>query len=86
MVCQQEGVEKLEDEIAGAWAAFAHTGNPNHKNLSGWTPFENGHGVTMVFCEDSRPRMDFDTELIKLKKELDPSFQEKMAKLFQNQK
>ncbi len=86
MVCQQEGVEKLEDEMAGAWAAFAHTGDPNHKNLADWPPFEEENRATMVFCEDSHARNDFDTELIKLKKALDPSFQEKMAKLFQNAK
>ena len=81
MVCQQEGVEKLEDEIAGAWAAFAHTGNPNHGKLAEWPAFEKDSRATMVFCEDSRARMDFDTELIELKKKLDPSFEEKMAAL-----
>ena len=83
MVCQQEGVEKLEDEIAGAWAAFAHTGNPNHEGLSEWPAFTPERRATMVFCEDSHARPDFDTDLIFLKKKLDPSFEEKMAKLFQ---
>ena len=86
MVCQQKGVEKLEDEIAGAWAAFAHTGNPNHGKLAEWPAFTKGCRATMVFCEDSHARIGFDTELIWLKMELDPSFQEKMAKLFQSAK
>ncbi len=82
MVCQQEGVEKLENEMAGAWAAFAHTGNPNHPGLSDWHAFTPETPATMVFCEDSRTRIGFDTELIRLKKQLDPSFAEKMAALF----
>ena len=86
MVCQQEGVEKLENEMAGAWAAFAHTGNPNHAGLSDWPAFTPDEPATMVFCDDSHARMDFDTELIALKKQLDPSFAEKMAKLFQSAK
>ena len=82
MVCQQEGVEKLEEEIAGAWASFAHTGNPNHEGLSEWPAFDSESRATMVFTDESRAREDFDTELIGLKKKLDPSFQEKMAALF----
>jgi para-nitrobenzyl esterase len=82
MVCQQDGVEKLEDEMAGAWAAFAHTGNPNHKGLAEWPAFTKDNHATMVFCDDSRARIDFDTELINTKNACDPSFEEKMAALY----
>ena len=82
MVCQQDGVEKLEDEMAGAWAAFAHTGDPNHEGLAEWPAFTKDNHATMVFCEDSRARIDFDTELINTKNACDPSFEEKMAMLF----
>ena len=64
MVTQQDGVEKLEDEMAGAWAAFCHTGDPNHKGLAEWPAFTKECPATMVFCDDSHARIGFDTELI----------------------
>ena len=67
-VCQQEGVEKLEEEMAGAWAAFAHTGNPNHEGMAYWPAYTPETRETMVFCEKSAPRSDFDRELIALAK------------------
>ncbi|MBQ3999586.1 MAG: carboxylesterase family protein, partial [Oscillospiraceae bacterium] len=84
MVTQQEGVEKLEDEMAGAWAAFCHTGNPNHRGLAEWPAFTKECPATMVFCEDSHARIDFDTELIRSKNAMDPSFEEKMAMIYHN--
>jgi len=84
IICQQDGVEKLEDEVAGAWAAFARSGDPNHEGLAEWLPFTEDCRATMVFCDDSRTRIDFDTELIRTKKSLDPSFEEKMAMLLKS--
>lgn len=70
----QDGMEKLEDEMAGAWAAFAHTGNPNHEGMAEWPKFESDTRYTMVFNENTAARADYDTELIKFKKEVDPPF------------
>ncbi|MBQ5412905.1 MAG: hypothetical protein IIU19_05930, partial [Oscillospiraceae bacterium] len=68
----------------GAWAAFCHTGNPNHKGLAEWPAFTKECPATMVFCEDSHARIDFDTELIRSKNAMDPSFEEKMAMIYHN--
>lgn len=81
MLCQQEGVEKLEDEIAGAWAAFAHSGNPNHAALPEWPAFTPDNKATMVFWDNTDLRVDYDTELVFWKKELDPSFGAAMNKV-----
>jgi para-nitrobenzyl esterase len=44
----------LADEISGAFAQFARTGNPNHSGLPNWAPFEASRRQTMVFNNDTR--------------------------------
>ncbi len=39
----------LQDKMSGAWAAFARTGNPNHKGLPNWPVFKTDRRATMVF-------------------------------------
>jgi para-nitrobenzyl esterase len=39
----------LQDKMSGAWAAFARTGNPNHKGLPNWPVFKTDQRATMVF-------------------------------------
>src|SRR5580698_2592504 len=39
----------LQDKMSGAWAAFARTGNPNHKGLPNWPAFKTDQRATMVF-------------------------------------
>jgi para-nitrobenzyl esterase len=39
----------LQDRMSTAWAAFARTGNPNHKGLPNWPAFETKARPTMVF-------------------------------------
>jgi para-nitrobenzyl esterase len=39
----------LQEKMSGAWAAFAHTGNPNHKGLPHWPAFNTGQRATMIF-------------------------------------
>jgi para-nitrobenzyl esterase len=39
----------LAEKISGAWVAFARTGNPNHKGLPAWRPFNAQSRPTMVF-------------------------------------
>ena len=41
--------EPLSKQIAGAWAAFAKTGNPNHSGLPTWPKFDTQARATMVF-------------------------------------
>ena len=39
----------LQDRMSTAWAAFARTGNPNHKGLPNWPTFDTKTRATMVF-------------------------------------
>jgi para-nitrobenzyl esterase len=39
----------LQDRMSTAWAAFARTGNPNHKGLPNWSSFDTTTRMTMVF-------------------------------------
>ena len=39
----------LQEKMSGAWAAFARTGNPNHKGLPHWPSFNTEQRATMVF-------------------------------------
>jgi len=39
----------LQDKMSGAWAAFARSGNPNHKGLPNWPKFNTTERATMVF-------------------------------------
>jgi para-nitrobenzyl esterase len=44
----------LEDKMSSAWAAFARTGNPNHKALPHWPAYDADQRATMLFdnkCE-----------------------------------
>jgi para-nitrobenzyl esterase len=39
----------LQDKMSAAWAAFARTGNPNHKGLPNWPAFTMDKRATMIF-------------------------------------
>src|SRR5215472_1792673 len=39
----------LQDKMSGAWAAFARSGNPNHKGLPNWPAFNKDTRATMIF-------------------------------------
>jgi para-nitrobenzyl esterase len=39
----------LQDKMSAAWAAFARSGNPNHKGLPNWPAFTMEKRATMVF-------------------------------------
>ena len=41
--------EELSKQIAGAWAGFARTGNPNHDGLPHWEKYSADKKSTMVF-------------------------------------
>jgi len=44
----------LQDKMSGAWAAFARTGNPNHKGLPNWPKFDTSKRATMVFDNECK--------------------------------
>jgi para-nitrobenzyl esterase len=39
----------LADKMSNAWVAFARTGNPNHKGLPKWAPYNAETRATMIF-------------------------------------
>jgi para-nitrobenzyl esterase len=44
----------LSDKMSAAWAAFARTGNPNHKGLPNWPKFDPAQRATMIFNNDCK--------------------------------
>jgi para-nitrobenzyl esterase len=46
---QTEETRRLTDAMAGAWIAFARTGDPNHAGIPRWRPFDLGMRATMLF-------------------------------------
>ncbi len=44
----------LSEQLSGAWVAFARSGNPNHKGLPHWAPFNADQRATMIFNTESK--------------------------------
>lgn len=44
----------LADKMSATWAAFARTGNPNHKGIPKWAPFTLDRRTTMIWNNESR--------------------------------
>jgi len=54
MIGNGEDRHALSERVMGAWIAFARSGNPGHKGLPQWKPYEAGERATMIFdntCE-----------------------------------
>ena len=45
---------RVQEQVMGAWVAFARSGNPNHARLATWTPYSTTTRPTMVFDTESR--------------------------------
>ncbi len=56
--------EKLQKIMAGAWVAFAETGDPNHEGMPAWHPVTPDSVPTMVFDRETWEGVDHDAELI----------------------
>jgi para-nitrobenzyl esterase len=46
-------VKHLAAQTSQAWIQFARTGDPNHKDLPSWKPYDTGERATMVFDKAS---------------------------------
>jgi para-nitrobenzyl esterase len=44
----------LQDKMSLAWTNFARTGNPNHKGIPAWPPFEMTKRATMILGNDCK--------------------------------
>jgi para-nitrobenzyl esterase len=40
--------------MSGAWAAFARSGDPNHKGLPKWPKFTTDQRATMIFDKECK--------------------------------
>jgi para-nitrobenzyl esterase len=48
----------MADRLAGAWIAFARTGDPNHDGIPRWPVYEPGRRATMIFAAEMRVEDD----------------------------
>jgi para-nitrobenzyl esterase len=44
----------LADKMSSAWVAFARTGNPNHKGMPEWKPYDNTQRAIMIFDNECK--------------------------------
>ena len=56
----------LESQSAGAWAALARTGNPNHKGLPNWPAYAADQRAVMIFNTPCKVENDPTTEVRKI--------------------
>jgi para-nitrobenzyl esterase len=50
--------QPLADRMSSAWVAFAKSGNPNHRGLPHWAPFDGKQRVMMVFNDECKAISD----------------------------
>ncbi|MGD1210584.1 MAG: carboxylesterase family protein [Candidatus Acidiferrales bacterium] len=51
-------LQPLADKVSGAWAAFAHTGNPNHPGLPHWPAYTASDRATMILNDECKVAND----------------------------
>lgn len=54
------GAQAVADQMSAAWAAFAHTGNPNTRNSARWPAYSLDTRANMLFNVKSRIVNDFE--------------------------
>jgi para-nitrobenzyl esterase len=54
MVGSGTDLQPLADRVAGAWTAFARTGNPDHAGLPHWPAYETSTRATMIFNDECK--------------------------------
>ncbi len=58
--------ERVQDQMAGAWIAFAYTNNPNHSGIPFWGSVTEDCIRTMIFDLKTEVRENHDENLIRL--------------------
>jgi para-nitrobenzyl esterase len=56
----------MADRLAGAWIAFAKTGDPNHDGIPHWPPYDLAKRSTMMFASEMRVESDPRAEMRRL--------------------
>ncbi|MBR0087675.1 MAG: carboxylesterase/lipase family protein [Lachnospiraceae bacterium] len=60
----KEGVtERLQDEMAGAWAAFAKNGDPDHEKMIHWEAWDPRNKACMAFGDKTMLKINHDSML-----------------------
>lgn len=60
--------ERIQDQMAGAWVAFAKNGDPNIAGLPNWPQMTEEEVPTMIFDRQTRLAVNHDKELLELTK------------------
>ena len=63
---------KIAGQHAGAWVAFARSGNPNHDGIPHWDPYAPEGRATLVFADDTRAENDHRGDFRKLWDDIAP--------------
>lgn len=58
--------EQLQDQMTGAWVAFAYTGDPNCVGNPIWHPATQTNGACMIFDSETREEFHHDDELMRI--------------------
>jgi para-nitrobenzyl esterase len=59
--------------LAGAWVAFATTGNPNHSGIPNWPAYEGAKKATMVFDTNMRVANDYRGDMVRMLASMAPA-------------
>jgi para-nitrobenzyl esterase len=69
---ERPDAQKMADRHAGAWVAFARTGNPNHAGIPQWDPYSPDARNGMIFADDTRTEKDHRGDFRKMWDEISP--------------
>jgi para-nitrobenzyl esterase len=59
----QAAGHRMSDRLAGAWVAFASTGDPSHEGIPHWPAYDAATRATMIFNDDTRVENDPRSEI-----------------------
>ncbi len=63
-VFHEPGSQRLAVQMSQSYAAFAHAGDPNNKEIPSWSTYKTGHEATMLFDSVCQEKIDYDRSLM----------------------
>lgn len=63
-VFHEPGSQRLAVQMSQSYATYAHTGDPNNKEIPNWSTYETGHEATMLFDSVCQEKIDYDRALM----------------------